>query len=38
MEDIRRRCNLKVDSSKFTYNKKILSKFVVKLCPKIKTK
>ena len=27
-----------VDSSKFTSNKKLLSKFVVKLCPKIKTK
>ena len=25
-----------VDSSKFTSNKKILGKFVVKLCPKIK--
>ena len=40
MEYIRRRCNLMVDFSKFTFNKKILSKtnlmattnFVSKLC------
>ena len=28
MDDIRRRCNPMVDLSKFTSNKKILSKFV----------
>ena len=28
MEDIRRRCNLIVDLSKFTSNKKILSKVI----------
>ena len=33
MKDIRRRCNPMVDLSKFTSNKKILSKFVAKLCP-----
>ena len=30
MEDIRRKCNPMVDLSKFTSNKKILSKFVDK--------
>ena len=29
MEDIRRRCNLMVDFSKFTSNKKIFDKFVL---------
>ena len=29
MEDIRRKCNLMIDLSKFTYNKKILNKIVV---------
>ena len=28
MKDIRRKCNLMVDLSKFTFNKKILSKIV----------
>ena len=28
MEDIRKICNLIVDLSKFTHNKKILSKFI----------
>ena len=30
MKDIRRKCNPMVDLSKFTYNKKILSKVVTK--------
>ena len=38
MEDIKRKCNLTVNLSKFTFNKKILSKvvanFVTKLCPR----
>ena len=29
MEDIRRKCNKMMDLSKFAYNEKILSKFVV---------
>ena len=29
MEDIRRKCNLMIDLSKFTYDKKILNKIVV---------
>ena len=39
MKNIRRRCNLMVDLSKFTLNKKILNKkinFITKFCPKIK--
>ena len=42
MEDIRSRCNLMVDLSKFIFNKKILSKVVVlgynKFCKKKKYK